>query len=58
MMDKHTLLSHVDHTLLAPTATWPEIQAICDEGVRYGCASVCIPPSFVRRAAAAARSAR
>ena len=51
MMDKHTLLSHVDHTLLAPTATWPEIQAICDEGVRYGCASVCIPPSFVRRAA-------
>ena len=50
MMDERTLLSHVDHTLLAPTATWREIRTICDEGARYGCASVCIPPAFVRQA--------
>ena len=51
MTDYSTLLSHVDHTLLAPTATWPEIRQLCDEGVQYGCASVCIPPSFVKQAA-------
>ena len=46
------LLSHVDHTLLSPSATWAEIHALCNEGMCYHTASVCIPPSFVRRAAA------
>jgi deoxyribose-phosphate aldolase len=49
-MNINMLLSHVDHTLLTQTATWEEIRAICDQGVRYGCASVCIPPSYVRQA--------
>lgn len=52
-MNPHTeLLSHVDHTLLSPAATWEEIHTLCNEGLRYHTASVCIPPSFVRRAAA------
>ena len=34
------ILSRVDHTLLSQTATWEEIRAICDDGVKYGCASV------------------
>ncbi len=46
------LLSHVDHTLLSPAATWEQIHTLCNEGLRYHTASVCIPPSFVRRAAA------
>ena len=45
------ILSRVDHTLLSQTATWAEIRTICDDGVKYGCASVCIPASYVRRAA-------
>lgn len=45
------ILSHVDHTLLKPDAAWEQIQKIVDEGVRYRTASVCIPPSFVKRAA-------
>ncbi len=49
-MDKKTVFSHVDHTLLKPTATWPEIDKICREGVDYGMASVCIPPRFVKQA--------
>ena len=44
------ILSKVDHTLLTQTATWDEIRAICDDAVIYGTASVCIPPSFVRKA--------
>jgi deoxyribose-phosphate aldolase len=40
----------VDHTLLVQTATWEQIKTICDEGMEYGTASVCIPPSFVKRA--------
>ncbi len=50
-MNHRALLSHVDHTLLSPTAAWEEIRRLCDEGVEYGCASVCIPPSYVRQAA-------
>ena len=50
-MDNQTILSAVDHTLLAQTATWEEIRQTCDDGVAYGCASVCIPASYVRRAA-------
>ncbi len=45
------IMSHVDHTLLLQGATWKEIRAICDDGVAFGTASVCIPPSFVKRAA-------
>ena len=50
-MELKDILSKCDHTLLAQTATWEEIQSLCDEGIRYGCASVCIPASYVRRAA-------
>ena len=50
-MDYKKILSAVDHTLLAQGATWDEIKAICDDGIRYGCASVCIPPSYVQQAA-------
>ena len=45
------ILSKVDHTLLAQGATWEEIRTICDDGIRYGCASVCIPASYVNQAA-------
>ncbi len=51
-MEQAEILSRVDHTLLAQTAGWEEIRALCDDGVRYGCASVCIPPSYVKEAAA------
>ncbi|MBQ3104382.1 MAG: deoxyribose-phosphate aldolase [Lachnospiraceae bacterium] len=44
------ILGHVDHTLLAQTATWEEIRTICDDAMQYKTASVCIPPSFVRQA--------
>lgn len=50
-MDHKTILSAVDHTLLAQGATWREIKQTCDDGIRYGCASVCIPPSYVQQAA-------
>lgn len=50
-MDIKEILSKVDHTLLSQAATWEEIKAICDDGMKYGCASVCIPASFVKRAA-------
>lgn len=49
-MNCNEILSHVDHTLLSPTATWEEIRCLCDDGIRYQTASVCIPPSFVKRA--------
>lgn len=51
-MDIQRILRAVDHTLLAQGATWAEIQALCDEGVQYQTASVCIPPSYVARAQA------
>jgi len=50
-MEIREILSKCDHTLLSPTATWEDIQAVIDDGIKYGTASVCIPPSFVRRAA-------
>ena len=50
-MELSQLLGQVDHTLLTQTATWPEIRQLCDDGLRYGCASVCIPPSYVKQAA-------
>lgn len=47
----HTeILSKVDHTLLAQAATWSEIKAICDDALKYHTASVCIPPSYVKKA--------
>ena len=50
-MELKEILSKVDHTLLTQTATWEEIRQICDDGVKYGCASVCIPASYVKQAA-------
>ena len=49
-MDIQEILGKCDHTLLAQTATWDEIRAICDDGMKYQTASVCIPPAFVKRA--------
>lgn len=51
-MDMEKILSCVDHTLLSVTATWEEIRGICDDGIKYQTASVCIPPSFVKIAKA------
>lgn len=50
-MELKEILSKCDHTLLTQTATWDEIRALCDDGMKYGCASVCIPASYVARAA-------
>ena len=49
-MEIKDILSKVDHTLLAQGATWSEIKAICDDGMKYETASVCIPASFVKQA--------
>ena len=49
-MEIKEILSKCDHTLLAQTATWDEIKAICDDGIKYQTASVCIPPCFVKQA--------
>jgi deoxyribose-phosphate aldolase len=49
-MNKQDILSHVDHTLLLQTTTWPEIMALCDDAIKYKTASVCIPPIYVARA--------
>lgn len=50
-MDMKKILSSVDHTLLSQTATWDGIKKLCDEGIKYGAASVCIPPCYVKKAA-------
>ena len=50
-MEKLEIMKYVDHTLLLQGATWDEIKMICDDGIKYSCASVCIPPSFVKMAA-------
>ena len=49
-MELNDILAKCDHTLLAQTATWAEIKALCDDGMRYRTASVCIPASYVRQA--------
>ena len=49
-MDIKEILSKVDHTLLAQAATWDDIRAICDDGIRFQTASVCIPASYVKQA--------
>ena len=47
---KEEILSKVDHTLLKPEATWPQVQKLCDEAIRYRTASVCINTCYVRQA--------
>ena len=49
-MDVREILSRCDHTLLSPAATWAQIKALCDEGMEYQTASVCIPPCYVKQA--------
>ena len=49
-MNKQEILGHIDHTLLKAFSTWDQIKALCDDAVAYKTASVCIPPSFVKRA--------
>ena len=49
-MELKDILARCDHTLLGVTSTWAEIQAICDDGMKYQTASVCIPASFVKQA--------
>ena len=43
------ILAHVDHTLLAPTASWEEMRRLAEEAIRYRTASVCVPPAYVAR---------
>ena len=49
-MELQEILAKCDHTLLAQTATWAQIKAVCDDGMKYHTASVCIPASFVKQA--------
>ena len=49
-MELSEILAKCDHTLLAPEATWAQIKEICDDGIFYKTASVCIPASFVKQA--------
>ena len=49
-MTREEILSHVDHTLLKPEATWPQIQTICDEAIANHTASVCINTCYVKQA--------
>lgn len=49
-MEPNEILSRCDHTLLSQTATWDDIRAVCDDGMKYQTASVCIPPCFVAKA--------
>ncbi len=48
-MTNKELLSHIDHTLLKPFAAWEDIRVLCEEAIEYGTASVCVPPSYVKR---------
>lgn len=50
-MDIKDILAKVDHTVLGQTSTWADIKALCDDGMKYQTASVCIPPSYVKQAA-------
>lgn len=49
-MDVKRILAACDHTLLAQTATWAQIKAILDDGMKYETASACIPASYVKQA--------
>ena len=48
-MTKEEILVHVDHTLLKQSQAWDEIQTLCEEAIENHTASVCIPPSYVKR---------
>lgn len=48
-MINEEMLTHVDHTQLKAFATWSDIAKLCDEAVKYNCASVCIPPCYISR---------
>ncbi len=48
-MNNKDILSHIDHTLLRPTATWTEVEQLCREAQEHGCASVCIAPCYVKK---------
>ena len=50
-MTYQDVLSKVDHTVLKQTATWADIQKLCDDAVKYHTASICIPPAYVKQAA-------
>lgn len=50
-MEVENILKIVDHTLLLQTSTWEEIKQICDDAMKYGTASICIPPCYVKQAA-------
>ncbi len=49
-MEKREILKRLDHTLLKQTATWEQIRSLCEEGMEYEVASVCIPPCYVKKA--------
>ncbi|WP_130868542.1 deoxyribose-phosphate aldolase [Intestinimonas massiliensis (ex Afouda et al. 2020)] len=49
-MDVKEILSRCDHTLLKQESTWAQIKEVCDDGMKYGCASVCIPAAYVKQA--------
>lgn len=49
-MEMKQILNMVDHTLLKQESTWEQIKEICDDGMKYETASVCIPPAFVKQA--------
>lgn len=49
-MNKQDILKKVDHTILSQTAKWEDVKKICDEGIKYNVASVCIPPCYVEEA--------
>lgn len=49
-MTNEEILSYCDHTLLAQTATWADIKQICDDAIKYNCASIMIPPCYVKDA--------
>lgn len=49
-MEISEILRKVDHTVLGQASTWEDIKSLCDDGIKYNCASVCIAPSFVKRA--------
>ena len=48
-MNKYELLKFVDHTLLKAFATWEDVKNLCDEAIEYKTASVCVPPSYIKR---------
>ena len=49
IMDNNTMMTYIDHTQLKPVSTWEDIQTLCHEAIKYKTASVCIPPSYIKR---------